>query len=431
MKTKRIVSLTTCAALLGMGASAMASSHREAPAIAEDQFADNTDVYTFISPENPDKLVVVANYVPLLIPHSGPNFYKFSDDVAYDIHFDNNGDAKSDHIYRFYFETTIQSGDTFLYNTGAVNSLTSPNLNVRQTYDVVRLNGRGVFQQVIAADVPVAPWNVGDRSFPNGTYEGVALTAIKTQQGGERLFAGPRDEPFFVDLHVFDLLGVGGFPSTDGVNVMSIVFEVPIAKIAVGGQRPAASVTGKNALVGVHATASRRRVSVLRRGGPERDRGQFVQVSRLGWPLVNEVVIPLKDKDKYNRSRPEQDLDNIGTYVLNPALPGLLKAVLGLPCPDSATANRNDIAMLLGPNGTTVADLLRIDIRQGQTFANSGFPNGRKLEDDVTDTLLTVLCQAGSPVGDGVAANDLPFTATFPFLASPVSGNPVTPPPAN
>lgn len=425
MKTKRIASLTTCAALLGMGASAMASSHREAPAIAEDQFADNTDVYAFISPESPDKLVVVANYVPLLIPHSGPNFYKFSDDVAYDIHFDNNGDAKSDHIYRFFFETTIQNGDTFLYNTGAVDSLTSPNLNVRQTYDVVRLNGRGVFQQVIAANVPVAPWNVGDRSFPGGSYEGVALSAVTTLPGGERLFAGPRDEPFFVDLHVFDLLGVGGFPSTDGVNVMSLVFEVPIAKIAQGGARPAASVTGRNAVVGVHATANRRRVSILRRGGPERDRGQFVQVSRLGWPLVNEVVVPLKDKDKYNRSRPENDLDSIGTYVLNPSLPGLLSAVLGLPCPATATANRTDIAGLLSPSGTTVADLLRIDIREGQTFADSAFPNGRTLEDDVTDTLLTVMCQAGTPVGDGVDANDLAFSATFPFLASPHSGNPV------
>lgn len=421
MKTK--IATLTCAALLGVGASAMASSHREAPAIAEDQFADNTDVYTFISPENPDKLVVVANYVPLLIPFSGPNFYKFSDDVAYDIHFDNNGDAKSDQIYRFYFETTIQNGDTFLYNTGAVDSLTDANLNVRQTYDVVRLNGRGVFQQVIAANVPVAPWNVGDRSFPNNSYETVARQAIYSTPNGERLFAGPRDEPFFVDLHVFDLLGVGGFPSTDGVNVMSIVFEVPINKVAQGGARPAANFNGKNAVVGVHATANRRRVSILRRGGPERDRGQFVQVSRLGWPLVNEVVVPLKDKDKYNRSRPEDDLGNIGAYVLFPELTGLLQAVLGLPCPNTASAGRTDIAGLLSPQGTTIADLLRIDIRQGQTFANSGFPNGRKLEDDVTDTLLTVVCNAGTPVGDGVAANDLPFSATFPFLASPHSGN--------
>lgn len=427
MKTlKQFASVATCAALLGIGASAQASSHREAPAIAEDQFADNTDVYAFISPESPDKLVVVANYVPLLLPFSGPNFYKFSDDVAYDIHFDNNGDAKSDIIYRFLFETTIQTGDTFLYNTGVVDSLNDANLNVRQTYDVLRLNGRGVLQNVIDANVPVAPWNVGKNSFPGTSYETVALQAVKTSPSGERVFAGPRDEPFFVDLHVFDLLGVGGFASTNGVNVMSIVFEVPIARIAAGGMRPAATATGKNTVVGVHATASRRQVTVLRRGGPERDRGQFVQVSRLGWPLVNEVVVPLKDKDKFNRSRPEQDAANIGAYILEPELTGLLQGVLGLPCPNTPAAGRTDILTLLSPETTTPADLLRINIRQGQTFAGSqGFPNGRKLTDDVTDTLLTVICNApGTAVGDGVNANDLAFTDTFPFLASPVSGNP-------
>ncbi|HWN69148.1 MAG TPA: DUF4331 domain-containing protein [Haliangium sp.] len=426
MKTiKQFASVATCAALLGAGASAQASSHREAPAIAEDQFADNTDVYAFISPENPDKLVVVANYVPLLLPFSGPNFYKFSDDVAYDIHFDNNGDAKSDIIYRFLFETTIQNGGTFLYNTGPVDSLTDVDLNVRQTYDVLRLNGKGVLQGVVDANVPVAPWNVGSRSFPGTSYDTVAATAVKTTPGGERLFAGPRDEPFFVDLHVFDLLGVGGFDSTKGVNVMSIVFEVPIAKVAINGTRPAATATGKNTVVGIHATASRRRVTVLRRGGPERDRGQFVQVSRLGWPLVNEVVIPLKDKDKFNRSRPEEDMANIGMYVLQPELTGLLRDVLNLQCPNTPAAGREDIVDLLSLADTTVADLLRIDIRAGQTFAQTQFPNGRKLTDDVTDTLLTVVCNApGVTVADGVAANDLPFLNVFPFLASPVSGNP-------
>jgi hypothetical protein len=425
MKTiKQIASLATCAALLGLGASAQASSHREAPSIAEDQYADNTDVYAFISPENPNNLVVVANYVPLLLGSSGPNFYKFSDDVAYDIHFDNNGDAKSDIIYRFLFETTIQTGDTFLYNTGEVDSLTDVNLNVRQTYDVLRLNGKGVLQGVIDSNVPVAPWNVGKRSFPANSYETVALTAVKTAAGGERLFAGPRDEPFFVDLHVFDLLGVGGAPTTNGVNVMSIVFEVPIAKVAVGGVRPGATATGPNSLVGIHATASRRRVTVLRRGGPDRDRGQFVQVSRLGWPLVNEVVVPLKDKDKFNRSRPENDLANIGAYVLFPELTGLLTDVLLLSCAATPAAGRMDLALALSPQNTTIADLLRINIRAGETFTQSDFPNGRKLTDDVTDFLLTAICASGDPVSDLVDANDLAFTATFPFLASPVSGNP-------
>jgi Domain of unknown function (DUF4331) len=407
---------------LGPGV-ASASSHREAPAIAEDQFADNTDVYTFISPENPDNLVIVANYVPLLLPASGPNFYKFSDNVAYDLHLDNNGDAKDDFIVRYLFKTSVQNGDTFLYNVGTVASLDDPNLNVRQNYDVVLINKESGREDVLAANVPVAPWHVGDRTFPNDTYESVALQAIASADGA-RFFAGPRDEPFFVDLHVFDLLGVNGAPTTDGVNVMSIVTEMPIARLAAGGKRPTADSPDEQKVVGIHATASRQRTRLLHRDGPERNRGAWVQVSRLGWPLVNEVVIPLKDKDKYNRSRPQQDVDNFGQYILFPELPGLLTAVLGVNCAPTPDGGRTDIVGLLSPSGTTPADLLRIDVSEGQTFENAAFPNGRALADDVFDIEATVLCN-GDDISDGVEANDLPFTATFPFLASPVSGNPL------
>lgn len=423
----KITTTLVAAATLAASGTAFASSHREAPAIAEDQYADNTDLYTFISPDNPDNLVVVANYVPLLIPHSGPNFYRFSDNVAYDIHIDNDGDAKSDLIYRFIFKTRIANGDTFLYNTGTIGSIDDANLNVKQTYDVLVLDRRGRLQDVIAADVPVAPWHVGDRSFPGGSYESVASQAIYETGGGAKLFAGPRDEPFFVDLHVFDLLGVGGAPTTDGVNVMSIVMELPIEDIARDGQRPSAGATGAESIIGVHATASRRRKRVLRRNRVERHRGRYVQVSRLGWPLVNEVVIDLKNKDKYNRSRPKDDVDNFGARILFPELPGLLNAVLGAGCAPTPSDGRLDIVGLLSPNGTAPADLLRININQGQSFADSGFPNGRALEDDVTDTLLTVVCNSGSPLGDGVDGNDLPFSSSFPYLASPHSGNPITP----
>jgi hypothetical protein len=407
---------------LGPGV-ASASSHREAPAIAEDQFADNTDVYTFISPENPDNLVIVANYVPLLFPASGPNFYKFSDNVAYDLHVDNDGDAKDDYIVRYLFKTSIQNGDTFLYNVGTVASLDDPNLNVRQNYDVILVDKESGRQDVLAANVPVAPWHVGDRTFPNGTYESVALQAIASADGA-RFFAGPRDEPFFVDLHVFDLLGVNGAPTTNGVNVMSIVTEMPIARLAAGGQRPGADAPAEQQVLGVHATASRQRTRLLHRDGPERNRGAWVQVSRLGWPLINEVVIPIKDKDKYNRSRPHQDVDNFGAYILFPELPGLLSGVLGLNCAPTPEGGRTDIVDLLSRNGTTAADILRIDVSEGQTFENVGFPNGRTLEDDVFDIEATVLCN-GDAVSDGVGGNDLPFTATFPYLASPVSGNPL------
>jgi Domain of unknown function (DUF4331) len=251
----------------------------------------------------------------------------------------------------------------------------------------------------------------------------VALQAVASA-GGTRSFAGPRDEPFFVDLHVFDLLGVGGAPTTDGVNVMSLVLEVPIADLAKGGARPAAGVATKESVLGIYASASRRKVRILRNRRDADEFGEWVQVSRLGWPLVNEVIIPLRDKDKYNRSNPKDDVANFGAYILDPEVPKLLNLVLNAGCPATASGGRTDIVGLLAPSGTAAADLLRIKINQGQTFADSHFPNGRALADDVTDTLLTVACNKGAAIADGVNANDKAFTTTFPYLASPASGNP-------
>ncbi|MEO1229336.1 MAG: DUF4331 domain-containing protein [Myxococcota bacterium] len=402
---------------------ALASSHREAPAIAEDQYVDNTDVYAFISPEDSSKLVIVANYVPLLLPASGPNFYRFSDDARYEIRIDNDGDARTDLTYRFDFETTTRNGNTFLYNTGSIEDISDRDLNVRQTYRLTRIASNGSpRRKVLAREVPVAPWHVGKRSFPNASYEAVARQAIR-ETDGVRMFVGPRDEPFFVDLQVFDLLGVAGVPTTDGVNVMSIVLELPIADVARDGVRPTYA-DGTDSVVGIYARALRRRVRVLNRNRDAGHFGGYAQVSRLAWPLVNEVIIPLGSKDKYNRSSPHDDVANFGTFILQPEITGLLNAVLGLGCPATPAGGRTDIVGLLSPNGTVAADLLRINIAEGQTFADSAFPNGRKLTDDVVDTLLTVACNSGSPVGDGVDTNDLPFTDVFPFLATPHSGNP-------
>ena len=416
---RKIICTTAGLAIATAGVTALASSHREAPDIAEDQLVDNTDVYTFISPTNPDKLVIVANYVPLLLPASGPNFYRFAEDARYEVHIDNDGDARPDITYRWTFDNHIKNGNTFLYNTGAVDSLADPDLNVTQTYDLHRIVGGSKTR--ILDDAPVAPWNVGKRSFPN--YEKVALEAVRSY-GGTTAFAGPRDEPFFVDLHVFDLLGVGGSKTTDGVNVMSLVLEVPIADLAKNGQRPPAGSTSKSAVLGIHATSSRPQVRILRKSRDADDVGQYIQVSRLAWPLVNEVIIPLKDKDKFNRTEPRNDVSNFGAYILDPEVPKLLNLVLGAGCKPTPTGGRTDIVGLLAPNDTTPADLLRINIAQGQTNAQSHFPNGRALADDVTDTLLTVACNNGAAVGDGVNANDKPFTTTFPYLASPHSGNP-------
>lgn len=419
---KLIKSLAVAGITLGAGAlTASASSHREAPAIAEDQYVDNTDVYAFISPNDASKLVIVADYVPLLLPTSGPNFYKFSDNARYEVHIDNNGDAVPDVGYRWTFSSQRKIGATFLYNVGPVDSITSPNLNVTQTYKLEKVNEKTGATQTIMKDVPVAPWNVGKRSFPN--YEQVALQAVSTANGTTS-FAGPRDEPFFVDLHVFDLLGVGGSHTTDGVNVMSLVLEVPISELASNGVRPVAGAVTKDAVVGIYASASRPRVRLLRNDRSQDDYGGYVQVSRLGWPLINEVIIPLQDKDKYNRTSPRNDVANFGAYILDPEVPKLLNLVLNANCPAMAAAGRTDIVGLLGPSGTKAADLLRINISQGQTNAMSHFPNGRALTDDVTDTLLTVACNNGSAISDKVDGNDKPFTQTFPYLASPHSGNP-------
>jgi hypothetical protein len=415
--------LSVGAALVaGGGDSVIASSHREAPSIAEDQYVDNTDVYTFISPSDPNRMVIVANYVPLLIPAAGPNFYRFSDDAYYEIHVDNDGDAVDDLTYRYEFENSIRNGNTFLYNTGTVEFLNDPDLNVTQTYDLYRIDHKTGKRTRILDNAPVAPWNVGKRSFPSG-YEPIALQAVTTKAGVSS-FAGPRDEPFFVDLHVFDLLGVGGAPTTDGINVMSLVLEVPITDLAKGGVRPAAGNTSPTSVVGVHASASRPQVRILRRNRDSDDYGNMVQVSRLAWPLINEVIIPLRDKDKYNRSLPVDDVKNFGAYILDPEVPKLLNGVLAAGCKATPAGGRVDIVGLLAPNGTTAADLLRINITAGQTNNESHFPNGRALADDVTDTLLTVACNNGAAIRDNVNANDKPFTTTFPYLASPHSGNP-------
>lgn len=430
MKTHTNIAISAAAvvgAMLTLTSTAQASSHREAPAIAEDQFADNTDVYTFISPSDPNRLVLVANYVPLLIPSSGPNFYKFSDNVRYEFRIDNNGDAITDVTYHFAFRTQVKNGGTFLYNVGPVDDIDSPNLNVIQTYDLYRAThdhkGNKTVEKIVA-DAPVAPWYVGDRTFPDGTYDDVAAQAISTASDGSTVFAGPRDEPFFVDLHVFDLLGVGGAPTTDGVNVMSLVLEVPIDRIADGGQRTA-DATAPNAIAGVWARALRPVVTIRTSYLDDINYGGWQQVSRLAVPLVNEAVIPLQDKNAFNRGVPANDVAAFGSYILNPELPGLLNLVLNAGCAPTPADGRLDIVGILSPNGTAPADLLRINIAQGQTYANTGFPNGRRLEDDVTDTLLTVLCNNGGAVGDGVDGNDLAFDDAMPYLASPHSGNPL------
>ncbi len=451
-----VVSAVAAAALGGSigPTGATASSHREAPLISDDPSADNTDLYAFVSPDRPDTVTIIANYIPFEDPAGGPNYYRFDPTALYEIHVDNNGDARDDVTYGFRFKTTVGNRNTFLYNTGPVTSPTDPDLNVKQTFTVTRSTRDG--RQVLGSDVPVPPANVGPRSNP--TYD--PFMGVADLGGGRKVFAGPRDDPFFVDLgSIFDLGGLRPFNAAhliplatqagqDGVlnyNTHSIAIQVPKTDLL---RAPAA-----NGTVGVYASASRPRISVLRGNGTIDTDGPFVQVSRLGNPLVNEVLIPLGKKDLWNASEPRNDSDFLDRYT-SPELAGLVN-LLYPALPDAPTTNRGDLVAVLltgvpGLNNTgdRKADLLRLNTAINPT-ANpnplgalagdfQGFPNGRRLADDVTDIeVRAIACGYGpilasalglcnlSPnnvVGDGVDANENAFLNQFPYVAAPNQG---------
>ncbi|MBI3890202.1 MAG: DUF4331 domain-containing protein, partial [Candidatus Wallbacteria bacterium] len=314
------------AALLWLPSTATASSHREAPLISQDPLADNTDVYAFRVPG--DRICLVSNFIPLQFPQSGPNFWKFDDNVLYEIKIDNTGDAIPDLTYQFRFTTTVGNGGTFLYNTGVIDNLTDPDWNVKQTYTLTLVRP-GQSPTVLGTNLPCPPVNVGPRSTPN--YANLANAAINTlpAHGSAKVFCGQREEPFFADLgSIFDLLGLrptnnpgsSGVDGLAGANVHSLILEVPINILSAAGNN-----TG---IIGVWSTASRPSVQILRDRPPRFsiDRGSFVQVSRLGCPLVNEVVIPLKLKDAFSGLSPKDDAV-AAPFVLDPQLAHLLQAV--------------------------------------------------------------------------------------------------------
>lgn len=488
--------LVLAALMVGSGSSFVgASSHREAPLIASDPDADNTDVYAFISPDANDSVTIVANWIPLEQPEGGPNFHKFSDTVLYEIHIDNVGDARSRITYQFEFTNTTRNANTFLYNTGPITSLTDEDFNVRTTYNVTEVispTSGSIVSKTLGSNFPVPPVNIGSKSTPD--YEPLADAAIRSVTDGPdtmKIFAGPRDDPFFVDLgSVFDLLSLRGqappvgYPpgptmGVDGVagyNTHSIVLQIPIRRLL-------ATAPANETVIGVWATSSRRSTRVLNGvagvldgRGFETHSGDFVQVSRLGMPLVNEVVIPRALKDAFNNLKPEQDASvytsnsPVGTLlrqsVLDPELQRLLKALYNVPNPGN---NRLDIQeiFLTGiktnkpftiqtangpvelPAGTNVnqpqnvqpSEMIRLNtalpFRPG-TPNNicaptpnyqlgllggdaCGFPNGRRLQDDATDIeLLAVAGAAYSVITDETFAFD---RALVKVLTDSVSEN--------
>ena len=409
-----------------------ASSHREAPLISGDPQADNTDVYAFMSPDAPDTVTLIASFLPFEDPAGGPNFYKFGDNVVYEIKIDNNGDGVEDISYQFRFTSQTVNPNTFLYATGPIKSLDDPNRNLYQTYTVTRVeNGRAVST---AGPMRTMYDNVGPASTPNYGGNGSGIVEFKQADGSTgRVFAGQTDDAFFLDLRVFDFLYGGnlseaGTDSLAGFNVHSIALQVPKS-----------SLKAASPIIGVWSTTSRP-ATTTRAAGTETSTGTFVQISRLGMPLVNEVVIPLGQKDKWNGSNPTGDAQFL-SFVTDPEVPKLLQAVYGIQAPSTP---RNDLVQVFltgvpglnQPSGVKPGEMIRLNTDIGPTASPArlgvlagdlaGFPNGRRLTDDVLDITLQaavgVLGGVKTTLGDGVDRNDVAFRTTFPYIAQPHSG---------
>jgi hypothetical protein len=456
------------------------SSHREAPEISQDPVADSTDVYAFVSPDRPGTVTLIANYIPLQGPAGGPNFYAFGDDVLYEIHVDNNGDAEADVTYQFLFKTELADKDTFLYNTGPITSLGSKNWNRRQTYKVTRVkNNRST---VLADGLICPPCNIGPLSTPN--YAGLAATAVHGLSGGVKVFAGQRADGFYVDLGaIFDLgdlrpfenlhaqygmnvfsAGGAGVNATAQLNVHSIAIQVPTGDLL--SSHPHGKVTDKGSVIGVWTTASRQRASVW-----DADRsanvqsGPYHQVSRLANPLVNEVLIPLGQKDYWNTQPPHHD-KAFANRITQPELAALLPALYPGVFPNLANlvarkTPRADLEAILltgipwgivpgfqNNTGSVLADMLRLNTAIPASKAPNalgvvggdlaGFPNGRRVFDDVVTVELRAIAgvtvplvdkaykpdAAASQVTDGLTQASVPsgYLTGFPYLGVPYSG---------
>ena len=447
------------------------SSHREAPEIASDPVADNTDVYAFVSPDAPDTVTIIANFIPGQDPAGGPNFYRFGDSVLYSINISNTPSANADISFQFRFNTAIQSSTTFLYNTGPITSLTDPNWNLRQLYTVTRVQGGK--SDVLGTDLGTPPCRIGPRSTPK--YEDLASAGIHTLPGGIKVFAGQRADPFWVDLgSIFDLGDLrpfqnlhliptpagNGLNELQGFNVHTIAIQVPITQLTSTGAAPS-GVMDSNATIGVWAAASRQQSRIWNMGAPPKDMGPWIQVSRLGNPLVNEVLIPLWSKDLWNQAPPNSDSQFV-QYYQTPELQKLLPVLYPNVFPNLAAVSqpRADLVAILltgipsgivpgfqNFTGATQADMLRLNVAvppSGQPNPigliagdAAGFPNGRRLEDDIVAIELRAIAGATLPLvassykpddaagllKDGTLPSpNSPFLPNFPYVGTPYEG---------
>jgi hypothetical protein len=464
------------------------SSHREAPEVSKDPAADNADVYAFVSPDDPSTVTLISNFVPLQDPPGGPNFFEFGDDVMYSIYIDNDGDGKPEISYVFHFTTSLRNPNTFLYNTGPIASLDSPNWNKRQFFTVTRVEGddttiygsahpkhhgkHNLKARVLGRNLACPPCNIGPRSTPN--YAGLGQAAVHALPGGGKVFAGQRTDGFYVDLGaIFDLADLRPFqhlhliPSADALgvdatktlNIHTIALQIPISDLTADRSAPKDPNT-KSSVIGVWSAASRRRVRMIDKSSNGSETGPWIQVSRLGNPLFNEVIVPLGEKDRWNRLHPAEDKAFL-KHVRHPEVAKLLPVLYPGVFPNLAglgAARADLVAILLtglpsgivpgfqNYTGKLPADQLRLNVAIPPTTKPSpygilggdlaGFPNGRRVFDDVVSIELRAIAGASYPLvekaykpdaaagllTEGLSPASNRYQATFPYLAPPLDG---------
>ena len=445
------------------------SSHREAPGTSQDPVIDSTDVYAFVSPDQPDTVTLICNYIPFESPAAGPNFYEFGEDVLYSIHISHSHNAKPDLIFHFEFSTQIADPSTFLYNTGPIESLTSSNWNRTQTYTVSRVAGAGRRPTVLASGLRCPPCNIGPLSTPH--YQNLAVAAVHELGPGVKVFAGQRADGFYVDVgSIFDLgnlrpfENLNAFGKMEGLSAAAGVNSTKLLNVhTIALQLPISDVKGAGPTIGVWATASRRRVTM--RGSQNVDSGPWVQVSRLGNPLFNEVLVAMPDKDAWNAAAPWDDASYLSN-VQQPGLAGLLPVLYPGVFPNLAALNaaktpRADLVAILltgirggivpgftNYTGPTHADMLRLNTAIPPSSSPNilgllggdlaGFPNGRRVFDDVVSVELRAIAgvtyalvdsnytpdAAAGELSDGLTPSSLgaSFLDRFPYLGLPFSG---------
>jgi hypothetical protein len=449
------------------------SSHREAPEISKDPVADSTDLYAFVSPDQPDNVTLIANYIPLEEPAGGPNFYEFGEDVLYEIHIVNGHDVQHEITYQFRFHTQTRNPNSFLYNTGQITQIDSKNWNRPQFYSVTRIDSSGT--TVLARNLACPPCNIGPRSTPN--YQELVGQAIHKLPGGGRVFAGQRAEGFYVDLgSIFDLGTLRPFenlhliPSpakpgvngTEGYNVHSIAIQVPKSHLTADGSNPTDPENPKS-VIGVYTSASRQKATIIKGNGQFTESGPFVTVSRLGEPLINEVIIPISQKDFWNSQDPQGD-SQFENFYDHPELAALLPILYPGVFPNLAayTKDRVDLEAILltgipsgiisgfqNFTGPTQADFLRLNMAIAPSSSPNilgilggdlaGYPNGRRVFDDIVAVELRAIAGVTIPLVDpsftpdaaaGVINDFSPpaipagvrYEKQFPYLGEPFGG---------